>query len=79
MHRRSVLFPEPERPKITTTLPVGDVQVYAFQDLVVPEGLVDLAQLDYRAGLSVHADHRPSRSPSPASSPAVPGSRRRCS
>ena len=59
MHRRSVLFPDPERPKITTHLPRRDVQVYALQDLVVPERpCADLAQAHYRAGLSDHAGHR---------------------
>ena len=50
MQRRRVLFPDPDRPKMTTTSPSGDLEVDALQDLVVSERLAQLAHSDHRLG-----------------------------
>ena len=50
MQRRRVLFPDPDRPKMTTTSPRADIEVDALEDLVVTERLAELTHSDHRLG-----------------------------
>ena len=59
MHLSSVLLPEPERPKITTTSPRATSRSTPLSTSFSPKNLWTLAQAHYRMGVSVHADHRP--------------------
>ena len=48
-HRRSVLLPDPDRPRMATVSP-GRPRAYATQDVVVVEVLLDRRRLDDRLG-----------------------------
>ena len=59
MHRKSVDFPEPEGPRMTTTSPTCNVKAHPAQCVNVAEVLVDILNVDNR-----RRHHLPPHAPS---------------